>query len=217
METNRAALIYAQAAASDGRFLRLHAAARRVFGQEADRRYAEAVLQYGKPQTPDYRLEDLLPAAADDLTPLLKVVRTALKREAAYIAALYDFEVAPASELTAGIWTRDGQRQGMEARRSALSVDTALQAAQTLTQSLWGIPTWPQEVNVLAASDELFAWEMPLPFLQDIWQAIELAQEEWLTLWALWLRAYVHALTPACHFVADETTSPQRFIITKVK
>ena len=54
METNRAALIFAQAAASDGRFLRLHEAARRVFGQEADRRYAEVVLQYGKPQTPDY-------------------------------------------------------------------------------------------------------------------------------------------------------------------
>ena len=32
METNRAALIFAQAAASDGRFLRLHEAARRVFG-----------------------------------------------------------------------------------------------------------------------------------------------------------------------------------------
>lgn len=217
MEANRAALIYAQAAASDGRFLRLHEAARRVFGQEADRRYAEVVLQYGKPQTPDYRLEDLLPAGTDDLTPLVTVARAALAREAAYIAALYDLEVAPASELTVGIWTRDGQRQGMDARRTATSVATALQAAQTLAQSLWGLPTWPREVNILAASDELFAWEMPLPFLRDIWQDIELAQEEWLTLWALWLRAYVNALTPACHFVADATTSPQRFIITKVK
>lgn len=198
----------------DDRFEMLHETSHRLFGVEADRLYAEAILAYGKPQK-NQDLEMLITDAGIHAS-LWGLLRSAELREARYIAGLTEQFGETAEETALSVWVRQGKQLGTAERRSLPRAGDA----ETVAKMLWnvyadGMPCDERD-RVTESSPERFSWEATYILHQAIWQEAGVSPAVMSRLYGNWFRAYIRALQARCHFLVDESVTPPQYVIMAI-
>lgn len=199
----------------DARFEALHESGHRLFGVEADRLYAEAILAYGKPHG-ETALEDWITEAGIHAS-LWGMLRAAELREATYIKGLIELFGEPAEEMALSVWVRQGKQLGLAARKELPESGRA----DIVAKMLWnvyadGMPCDERD-RVVEESAARYVWEATHRLHREIWQEAGVDADVMSRLYGHWFRAFIRSLAAGCHFLVDETVTPSRYVIMAVK
>lgn len=194
----------------------LHMAARKHFGQLADRLYDEAIDQYGVPASANQSLEELI-VNHNIHASLEDMLQRAEKAEAIYIENLCEVGGSVAEDMAVNIWLRHGRALG-KASASRVEKGNATAAARALYDHYADGMPCDEHDHVLVESKERYAWEATHLCHRFLWQELEVDEDRMRNLYETWFRAFIKGLDCACHLLIDESATTTEYqIVSEVE